>query len=328
MSESAHHVSHLRIADPDGLVGAIRGGHLEPWLLDGKHRGQSELSRIVLPGSCLDHAELGAAMWFRGALPKSCYTMVYVTKCPQEGHSLNFNSRHRDQCLGFFAPGEVLDATTPAGYSHGTLTIPETVFLKAVESRYPEIPPRLLKRGCSVFPREDACRRLTALLSLTAEVIRLAPDVLASEPARCSLESELHDHFLDLLQADRRIALAVALPGMTRRYHRMSLVRDYIRDHSQRRILLPELCAVSGLSRRGLEYLFVDLLGVRAQAFLLQLRLRGVRRELLAAGPQPRLVKECAMNWGFWHLGRFAMDYQALFGEKPSTTLARYERVL
>jgi hypothetical protein len=30
MFESAYDVSHLRIADPDGLVGAIRGSELEP----------------------------------------------------------------------------------------------------------------------------------------------------------------------------------------------------------------------------------------------------------------------------------------------------------
>lgn len=32
-------------------------------------------------------------------------------------------------------------------------------------------------------------------------------------------------------------------------------------------------------------------------------------------------VKEAAMQWGFWHLGQFATDYQQLFAEKPSMTL-------
>ncbi|MCZ0400693.1 hypothetical protein OZI03_24655, partial [Escherichia coli] len=29
------------------------------------------------------------------------------------------------------------------------------------------------------------------------------------------------------------------------------------------------------------------------------------------------------MQWGFWHLGQFATDYQRLFNEKPSETLSR-----
>jgi AraC-like DNA-binding protein len=312
--------------DPDGLVGAIRGSELEPWLLSGHQRG-SELSRVLLPGSCLDHAEIGPAMWFHGVMPKDCYTMVYVTACPEEGHSFNFNSRHHDQCLGFFAPGETLDAKTPEGYRQGTLTIPEAVFMGLVESRYPEFPKRLLKTGRSFFPKEEACQSLGALLDTLAETIRSAPEAFAGEAVRVVLECELHERFFDLLPQDGGMGSAVHDAGMTRRYQRMSRVRDYIRENGRRPILLRELCEVSGLSRRGLEYLFRDLLGVRVSAFLVQSRLRGVRSELLAAEPRHGSVKRCALNWGFWHLGRFAGEYRALFGESPGETLARMERL-
>jgi AraC-like DNA-binding protein len=322
MSDLAVPINHLRIADPDGLTEAIRGSELEPWLLSG-HPRESELSRILLPGSCLDHAEMGPAMWFRGVMPKDCYTMVYVTACPGEGHSFNFNSRHRDRCLGFFAPGGTLDAKTPEGYRHATLTIPEAVFLQAVENRYPEFPAKLLKKGGSFFPIEDACRNLATLLGAIAETMRREPEVLTCESTRDTLESELQDHFLGLIRSEGGNGSAAARPGMTRRYQRMNLVRDFIGENSHRPIRLHELCTASGLSRRGVEYLFVDLLGVRASTFLLQCRLHGVRRELLAAVPRHGQVKQCAMNWGFWHLGRFAAEYRALFGEMPRATLVR-----
>lgn len=326
MSESGSHVSDLRIADPDGLVGAIRGSELEPWLLSG-HRTESHLSQILLPGSCLDQAKIGPAMWFRGAMPKDCYTMVYVTTCPEEGHSFNFNSRHRDRCLGFFAPGEILDAKIPEGYGHGTLTIPEMVFLQAVESRYPEFPEKLLTRGRSIFPREVACQNLMSLLDAVAATIDRTPEVFGSEVARHALENELHDHFFDLITGDGGSATGSANPGISRRYQKMNLVRDFIRENSHRRILLHELCTVSGLSRRGLEYLFVDLLGIRAKEFLQQLRLRGARQELLASEPRHGQVKHSALNWGFWHHGRFAAEYQALFDEMPSETLSRQTNI-
>jgi AraC-like DNA-binding protein len=322
LPEWVNHVSRLRIGEPDGLVGAIRGSELDPRLLGG-YRRESELLRLLLPGSCLDHAEIGPAMWFHGAMPKDCYTMVYVVACPAEGHSFNFGSRHHDRCLGFFAPGESLDATTPEGYRHGTLTIPQADFLKAVESRYPEFPEKLLQKGNAFFPRENACRAMTTLLGAAAEIIRHAPETLACEAARDSLENELHEQFFDLILNEGGASSGLAHPGMARRYQRLSLVRDYMREHSHRRIRLVELCEVSGLSRRGLEYLFQDLMGVRAKTFLLQSRLWGVRRELLAAEPSHGLVKRCALNWGFWHLGRFAADYRMLFGESPSTTVVR-----
>jgi AraC-like DNA-binding protein len=34
-------------------------------------------------------------------------------------------------------------------------------------------------------------------------------------------------------------------------------------------------------------------------------------------------VTAVAMNFGFWHLGRFAEEYRSLFGEAPRTTLVR-----
>jgi transcriptional regulator GlxA family with amidase domain len=47
-----------------------------------------------------------------------------------------------------------------------------------------------------------------------------------------------------------------------------------------------------------------------------------VRRALRGAQPGKHLVKTIALGHGFWHLGRFAQDYRALFGETPSETLA------
>jgi AraC family transcriptional regulator, ethanolamine operon transcriptional activator len=34
-----------------------------------------------------------------------------------------------------------------------------------------------------------------------------------------------------------------------------------------------------------------------------------------------RIKSKAGMQWGFWHLGQFATDYQQLFAEKPSLTL-------
>jgi AraC family transcriptional regulator, ethanolamine operon transcriptional activator len=30
-----------------------------------------------------------------------------------------------------------------------------------------------------------------------------------------------------------------------------------------------------------------------------------------------------ATDWGFWHMGHFARDYRAMFGESPSRTLLK-----
>jgi len=48
-----------------------------------------------------------------------------------------------------------------------------------------------------------------------------------------------------------------------------------------------------------------------------------VRRALREADPSSASVTAVGTRFGFWELGRFAVEYQALFGESPSATLHR-----
>lgn len=300
-------------------MGAIRGCELEPWLING-HGKPSELSRVLLPSSCLDMAEVGPSMLFRTETPKDFYTLIFVRECPTAGHSFNFNTSHRNNAAAFFSPGESLDAMTPQGYKNATLTIPTAIFEQSITWQDPQLLENIAKRCGTIFPDLAICNRAQSLFRSTIETIRHQPETLESESARQSLESELHEQFYELVRHDDNDQNRTTFQ---RRYARLKLVRDFIHEHCHRRIQLQELCAVSGLSRRGLEYLFVDLLGIQANTFLLRSRLQGVRRELLAAEPQHGVVKQCALHWGFWHLGRFAAEYHSLFGEHPTATVSR-----
>ena len=81
-----------------------------------------------------------------------------------------------------------------------------------------------------------------------------------------------------------------------------------------------ELCEVLGVSRRTLQSAFQVCWGMGPLAWLTTLRLNAVRRRLKSAAS----VTEAATEFGFWHFGHFAGDYQALFGECPSHTLRRH----
>jgi AraC family ethanolamine operon transcriptional activator len=52
-----------------------------------------------------------------------------------------------------------------------------------------------------------------------------------------------------------------------------------------------------------------------------------VRRQLLG-GDRALQVKVCALSSGFWHQGEFAALHAAQFGEAPSATLVRSQRML
>jgi AraC-like DNA-binding protein len=82
-----------------------------------------------------------------------------------------------------------------------------------------------------------------------------------------------------------------------------------------------DLCRIAGASERLLRYAFLERFGISPKAYLLAIRLNGVRRELRGADPSSTKIIDVANRWGFWHMGQFAADYRRLFGELPSETL-------
>jgi AraC family ethanolamine operon transcriptional activator len=57
--------------------------------------------------------------------------------------------------------------------------------------------------------------------------------------------------------------------------------------------------------------------------FLLLRRMHMARHVLRDGTCADTTVTEFATRFGFWQLGRLAVEYKALFGEAPSGTLAR-----
>lgn len=90
-------------------------------------------------------------------------------------------------------------------------------------------------------------------------------------------------------------------------------------DQPENPVTIEELCKTLGVSRRTLQYGFIEMTGMPPATYLRLARLNGARRSLKAAAS----VTEVATVWGFWHLGRFSQDYKAFFGETPSFTLQR-----
>lgn len=92
---------------------------------------------------------------------------------------------------------------------------------------------------------------------------------------------------------------------------------------------LPETLEVEALAQnlrvsvRLLEDAFHDIVGLGPATWLRLLRLNRAHRDLRRMSPDSATVAEIAMQWGFWHLGRFSGYYRQLFGCSPSETLRR-----
>ncbi|MBN9757179.1 Transcriptional regulator, AraC family [Pseudonocardia sp. Ae406_Ps2] len=94
-----------------------------------------------------------------------------------------------------------------------------------------------------------------------------------------------------------------------------------IEGHAREPLTVDDVAEAVGLSVRSLQEGFRRHLDTTPTARLREARLAGVRAELTESDPTRRTVSQVAADWGFAHLGRFAVAYRERFGESPSETL-------
>ena len=311
----------MEVRDSEMLAQAIRGAQLKPCQFSARP-ALSRLARIVGSRTCLDFATLGPAMLFSGAMPADCFTLIFVRTCPTVGRTFNFGIEHTDGYMGFFPPGGILDAVTPAGYGNVTLTIPAPHFHVALATAFPDIPETILARGAAMRVGPGEQTRLRTLLDRCEAMIWQPGDAPVDPLVRHNLERELLEAFLAALRSGCNDLVPPAAPRLAARHRRLREARDFLAAHTHKPIYLDDLCTALGLSHRGVQNLFQDLLGLNPITYLNHQRLHGARRSLLHAPPGPGAVKRAAYDWGFLHQGRFARDYRTLFGEGPVETLA------
>jgi len=310
--------------DSESLTHAIRGASLDCRQLS-RRPAASFLGRVACPKMTLDLAELGTAMEFRGMMPDHAYTIIFIMACPTPGRSFNFGIEHRDGMIGFFPPGGELDAYTPEGYFNATLTVPAAEFEAQAALVCPEIPDAVLTKGRAMRVGLAEQARLRGLLMEVRRTLEDDLESLASQAARCRLIREVFMAFLAAFRSGCEAQSPRSTMRLERRFQRLRQIREFVTENLHEPIYLDELSEAVGLSERGVQKLFQDLLDIEPSVYLRHQRLHGVRRALRSRDARHGVIKETAFQWGFSHLGRFATGYRALFGELPSETLARRE---
>ena len=143
------------------------------------------------------------------------------------------------------------------------------------------------------------------------------------QPSKEALTQQLLEDCLFILD---NASVCLDGGGLQRRAEeRITLKRvgEWAADSPEQTLNLLELSRVAGVSLRQLQQTFKAYTGMSPSHWLRLRRLNSARRELLKRSPADTTVAEVAMNWSFWHLGRFSSSYRALFKELPSETLKR-----
>jgi AraC-like DNA-binding protein len=97
---------------------------------------------------------------------------------------------------------------------------------------------------------------------------------------------------------------------------------DFIEAHLHLPMTLADIARASGVPGRTLLEHFKDHRSVSPMRYLREARLARARQALRSADVGAS-VTDIAMECGFSHLGRFALEYRGQFGESPSETLRR-----
>ena len=104
----------------------------------------------------------------------------------------------------------------------------------------------------------------------------------------------------------------------------LPLVREvdrFLIEAGSRSVHISELVDHFGVPRRSLHRAFAEVLGMSPMQFFRRKRLGDAHNALLMAAPGGVTIEGIAIRHGFLHVGRFAREYQLLFGELPSDTL-------
>ncbi|MBF4557811.1 helix-turn-helix domain-containing protein [Pseudomonas sp. p50] len=142
-------------------------------------------------------------------------------------------------------------------------------------------------------------------------------------PSKEALTQQLLEDCLYLLDNACVCLDRGALQRRTEERSVMKRIGEWAADSPEETLNLLELSQIAGVSLRQVQHAFKAYTGMTPTHWLRLRRLNSAHRELLSRTPMETTVAEVAMNWSFWHLGRFSSSYRALFKELPSETLKR-----
>lgn len=224
----------------------------------------------------------------------------------------------RDSILTFHSDKD-FTLTTPENFDVVALAIPEKILIEAMQPRSNDELGKLFPASPSVMvtPPGQLDELRNCLLSIF-DPNNFEPGLLAYPQVQKAMSSAIIGHLAEVLGS----ASEAPLPSRSfkGRYQIVRDATDFALAHTNEPITVSDLCARLKISRRMLNYCFLEVLNTNPVQYLRTLRLNGVRRELRETAGNPQAIRDIACKWGFWHLSRFAAEYRALFGELPSDT--------
>lgn len=292
---------------------------LRPWELlcmpTSRHYGY-RMSYLKTPSMILYRENYWGSLRLRGLGPNNMLAIAVPIR-PAPG-SLYWKSAFALSGFPCMLPG-VLDVAFAASQKHFILLLEMSLLRKCLqEADYTNL---INLASLRFLPAAaTATYRFRDWLGRVFSEVRSRPEMLQHAPVIECLESDVIDNLMTTIDPDS-INPHLA-DRLTRRTIGLRHALEYLNAHAYEGLTIGRLSQEIGISQRTLERAFRDTFDISARQYMRMRRFHAVRRALLTARPGSVSVAYIAHSHGFYELGRFAVDYRNLFGERPSETLA------
>jgi len=301
-------------SDPDEFSASVRGGTLESTILE---RGnfdakqvRIDLYRLWMQRLSTDLRQIYHVDGWGGRAVITFHTQTEPSIL-HSGMELHANAITR------LSMGQSYYCRSAGPTSIGSMSVQlaEMVSIGAVMAGTDLTPPR----DTLIFtPPPGTVATLQRLHAAAAHLAETAPEIIANPNAAYGLEQALIEAMIGCLGNNEAREDSVA-----QRHHELIMrrFRRVVEENPDKLLYVPEICERIRVSERTLRVCCQEQLGIGPKRYLLLRRLHLARRSLRETATDEATVTKIATRYGFWHFGRFAGEYQSVFGEPPSATL-------
>ena len=267
--------------------------------------------------SLLSYFQFNRRLDQRGSPPQENWTFAIFSE--QSTPIIWHEQEISNNTIVIYKPGADVDCVSRPGFEVFTVSYPEE-HLNWI-STYLDLPEikKLVRDSdnfeCSTFDLFKSRKMLHQIIGDLRHPSKQTDNTSLINDLDVNLPEQI------LLTLARSWSEKTTSPNISKRSIRR--IKDYLIEFPHEPVTVNQLCTITRVSRRTLQYAFQEHYGMSPKTYLNNYRLNGVRRELRKRAPFKTKVNDVASLWGFWHMGQFAADYRKVFGELPSETLHR-----
>ncbi|PHS38925.1 MAG: hypothetical protein COB07_02600 [Sulfurovum sp.] len=306
----------LEINDFDHFKEVVHSWDIDFLQLDGG-TFYSELKQMILPEVQVASTHFDCHLDQKGASPDNMWSFVIMG---EDASMFNFNHTmtQSTSTMVIYSPGHEINAMSYEGFHVYILSVTRKHLQKLTQKLgLDEIEEKLSKIDRVELgpPQADALR--AQLKDILEDASSLKHKAITQEG------KELLLNFVPMkFLKEIGTQIGCSKHKVVKEKHFLYLeVRAYMHTHLEEQISIEHIAKKFKISERTLRNYFKEELHTSPKEYLTALRLTKVRDELRAQKMEKGLVEKTARKFGFNHMGQFAKNYKAYFGELPSETL-------